>query len=79
MDKSKKLNIVKKKVSEFDKGMQVEQEHTTKFGKQYDIAHGDQGVIKKIVKVHLRELPDYYDRLEKMEDRAKKDKNGKEE
>ena len=78
MEKANKLKILKK-VTEFQKGMKVEAEHGTKFGKQYDVTGNDPKKTAKIVSVHLREAKDYYDRLEKMEDEAKKDKNNKEE
>lgn len=78
MEQSKKLNILKK-VTQVQKGMQVEQEHGTKFGKKYDVTNNDPKKTAKIVSVHLREIPTYYDALEKMEDKYKKDKNNKEE
>ncbi len=42
---------------QLQKGIQIEIEHT-----------GDQGLASEIVRDHLNELPDYYTRLEKMED-----------
>jgi hypothetical protein len=45
---------------QFYKGYKVEQEHN-------DVTKGDQLKIAEIVLAHLREIPDYYDRLEKME------------
>ena len=61
----KKLNIDWSKISksEFAKGMQVEQEHR-------NITHGDPIMTAKIVLVHLKELPDYYTRLNVMESKA---------
>lgn len=52
---------------QFKKGMGVELEH----GKRYKITNitGDDPVLTaKIALAHLNEIPDYYDRLEKMED-----------
>jgi len=49
-------------------GEQVEKEH-----------HGGPGVAKKIALDHLKEIPDYYDRLEKMESEAPHKFNSKEE
>jgi hypothetical protein len=43
------------------RGIQVEYEHTN-----------DREMAKKIAKDHLVEFPDYYDRLEKMEQEAEK-------
>ena len=42
-------------------GMKVE-------GKEHaDIAHGDVGIIHKIVMAHLKEMPDYYTKLQAMD------------
>lgn len=78
MEKAKKLNILKK-VTQVQAGMQLEAEHGTKYGKKYDVTGNDPKKTAKIVAVHLKEIPDYYSRLEKMEDNYKKDKNNKEE
>jgi len=45
---------------ELAKGMEVEKEHTS-----------DQSISKEIAKDHIEEIPDYYERLEKMENEAK--------
>lgn len=63
---------VKATVNEYEKGMKVEDEHR-------DITKGSKAVTSKIVKAHMKEIPDYYDRLEKLEDQYKRDKNNKEE
>lgn len=57
--------------SEYNKGMNVEKEHS-------DITHGDKKMTSKIVLAHLKEIPDYYSKLEKMENEVlnKKAKNG---
>jgi hypothetical protein len=52
---------------EFLMGMNVELEHA-------DITRGAPALTAKIVLAHLKELPDYYTRLKKMEDSAKKSK-----
>ena len=59
--------VSKEKVEEFDPkelkmGAEVELEHTD-----------DKEEAKKITMDHLREIPDYYTRLKKMEDQAKKE------
>ncbi len=47
-------------------GMSVEKEHDAE--KDTDVVPGhDKGTIMKIAVAHLRELPDYYTRLKKME------------
>jgi len=45
---------------QFRKGLGVEMEHV-------DVVDGDRTALAKIVLAHLNEIPDYYDRLEKME------------
>lgn len=61
---------VKETIGEYEKGMKVENEHK-------DITKGKKALTSKIVKVHMKEIPDYYDRLEKLEDQYKRDKNNK--
>jgi hypothetical protein len=67
-----KLGVDWSKVNydQFCQGMKVEQEHK-------DITKGDPEMTAKIVLVHLKELPDYYTRLEKMEDNGKMDQDDK--
>ncbi|MEI7478557.1 MAG: DUF5661 family protein [bacterium] len=68
-----KLNVDWSRVSydQFCQGMKVEQEHK-------DITKGDPEMTAKIVLAHLKEIPDYYTRLEKMEENGKRDKADKE-
>jgi hypothetical protein len=47
--------------NELKTGIEIEHEHTD-----------DSEIAKKIAKDHLSEIPDYYTRLKKMEDDAKK-------
>lgn len=49
--------------SQLKKGVKVEREHTNK-----------DSLAREIAKDHLEEFPDYYDRLDKMEKQAKKEK-----
>ena len=56
-------------------GIEVEREHDGRRGKDTDVVPGDDfGTLIKIAMAHLREFPDYYTRLSKMEDLAKKGK-----
>ena len=48
------------------KGMNVELEHGTRFP-DLDVTGDDPVMTAKIALAHLREFPDYYDRLEVME------------
>ena len=63
-------------------GMDVEEEHNDNnlIDKvNPNIAHGDLKKVAKIAIAHIGELPDYYDRLEKMEDAGEKKYNKKKE
>ncbi len=51
------------------KGMNVELEHGTQFP-DLDVTGNDPVVTVKIALAHLREFPDYYDRLAVMESEA---------
>lgn len=54
-------------IEQLRKGMEVEQEHDD--GSATDVVPGtlDFHKIAKIALAHLKELPDYYDRLQKIE------------
>lgn len=51
---------------EVEMGLKVEREHTD-----------DEEIVQEIVTDHLTEIPDYYTRLKKMEDAAKKEGNAR--
>jgi len=53
-------------VDQFRMGMDVELEHGTRDA-QTNVTDDDALVTGKIALAHLREFPDYYDRLEEME------------
>ena len=53
-------------IEQLTKGMNVELEHGTRFP-DLDVTGDDPVVTAKIALAHLREFPDYYDRLERME------------
>lgn len=57
---------IPKQLKKFDKkqakiGMEVEKEHQ-------DVTHGDQTLTAKIAASHLKEDPEYYTKLKKMEE-----------
>ena len=54
---------------ELARGMEVELEHGRR-DPQTDVTHDDPLVTGKIALAHLREFPDYYERLEAMEREA---------
>ncbi len=51
------------------RGMKVELEHGTRFP-DLDVTGDDPVITAKIALAHLREFPDYYDRLDAMEREA---------
>lgn len=56
-------------VEQFRRGMNVELEHGRRDAAT-DVTDDDPLVTAKIAWAHLREIPDYYDRLERMEAEA---------
>jgi len=49
------------------KGIEVEQEHGSEFGEETNVGGDNLQTAARIAWVHLKELGDYYTRLEKME------------
>jgi hypothetical protein len=62
-------------VDQFRRGMDVELEHGA-HDPATDVTGNDPIVTGKIALAHLNEFPDYYTRLEKMEEEAKRDLSG---
>jgi len=60
-------------VDQFRRGMDVELEHGTR-DLETNVTNDDPIMTGKIALAHLREFPDYYDRLEKMEKAAEEAK-----
>jgi len=58
-------------VEQFRKGMDVELEHGTE-NSLTNVTNDDPIMTGKIALAHLNEFPDYYTRLDKMEEEAKK-------
>ena len=59
-------------VDQFRRGMDVELEHGV-HDPATDVTGDDPVVTAKIALAHLNEFPDYYTRLEKMEEEAKRE------
>ena len=59
-------------VEEFRAGMKVELEHGL-HDPQTNVTDDDPHVTGKIARAHLNEFPDYYTRLERMEEEARQD------
>ena len=56
-------------LEEFFMGLKVELEHGSRYP-ETNITNNDKGLTGKIAWAHLKEFPDYYTRLEKMEKEA---------
>ncbi len=62
-------NTTKFKAEDFRHGMEVEYEHGTR-DPQTNVTNDDPQITGKIAWAHLKEFPDYYKRLQKMEAEA---------
>jgi Protein of unknown function (DUF5661) len=63
-------------LEQFRAGMDVEYEHGS-HDPQTDVTSDDPIVTGKIALAHMKEFPDYYERLERMEEEAKAEWSGK--
>jgi len=63
------INWSKVKLEEFTKGVSVELEHGTKYP-ETNVTKNDKESTGKIAWAHLKEFPDYYTRLKKLEKKA---------
>jgi Protein of unknown function (DUF5661) len=59
-------------IEQFRAGMDVEYEHGS-HDPQTDVTGDDPIITGKIALAHMKEFPDYYERLERMEEEAKRD------
>ncbi len=59
------------RLDEFTKGINIEFEHGKKFP-ETNVTNDDKILTAKIAWAHLKEFPDYYSRLEKLETEARK-------
>ena len=60
------INWNEVRLDEFTKGVNVEFEHGTRFP-ETNVTNNDKKITGKIAWAHLKEFPDYYTRLEKLE------------
>ncbi len=58
------------RLGEFRRGLEVEQEHGSLWGDITNITKDDPLLTGRIAWAHLKEIPDYYTRLDKMEAEA---------
>lgn len=63
------INFSECNLEEFRKGLAVELEHGTVFS-ETNVTNDDETLTGKIAWAHLKEIPDYYTRLLKMEQEA---------
>jgi hypothetical protein len=66
-------------VEQFRKGMMVELEHGSATSEITNVTKDDPLLTGKIALAHLMEIPDYYDRLEEMEEEGEEFWEGKRE
>lgn len=71
------INWNEVKLDEFTKGVNVELEHGTRYP-ETNVTNNDKNMTGKIAWAHLKEFPDYYTRLEKLEKEAEEYWNRKE-
>ena len=63
------IDFSKYDLEQFRKGLAIELEHGTD-DPETNVTNGDPVITGKIAWAHLKEIPDYYTRLEKMEREA---------
>lgn len=64
------INWDEVKLSEFRRGLEVEQEHGSLWGDATNVTKDDPLFTGRIAWAHLKEITDYYTRLDKMESEA---------
>ncbi len=57
-------------IEQFRRGLEVEMEHGSRWGDETNVTKDDPEFTGKIAWAHLKEIPDYYTRLDKMEAEA---------
>ncbi len=57
-------------LGQFRRGLEVEMEHGSQWGQETNVTNDDRITTGKIVWAHLKEIKDYYTRLDKMEAEA---------
>jgi len=57
-------------IEQFRRGLEVEMEHGSQSGDDTNVTQDDTQITGKIAWAHLKEIPDYYTRLDKMESEA---------
>lgn len=57
-------------LEQFRRGLEVEMEHGSEWGDETNVTKDDPTITGRIAWAHLKEIPDYYTRLDKMESEA---------
>jgi hypothetical protein len=57
-------------IGQFRRGLEVEMEHGSQWGDETNVTKDDPNFTGRIAWAHLKEIPDYYARLDKMEAEA---------
>lgn len=57
-------------IEQFRRGLEVESEHGSQWGEETNVTKDDPEITGRIVWAHLKEISDYYTRLDKMEAEA---------
>lgn len=64
------IDFSKFDLEQFRMGLAVELEHGSRWGSDTNVTNDDLAMTGRIVWAHLKEIPDYYTRLNKMESDA---------
>jgi hypothetical protein len=64
------IDFTKFDLEQFRMGLAVELEHGSHFGNETNVTQDDPNFTGRIAWAHLKEIPDYYTRLAKMESEA---------
>ena len=64
------IDFSKFDLEQFRMGLAVELEHGSVWGNDTNVTKDDPNLTGRIVWAHLKEIPDYYTRLKKMEEEA---------
>ena len=64
------IDFTKFDLEQFRMGLKVEQEHGSHFGDETNVTKDDPHFTGRIVWAHLKEIPNYYTLLDKMESEA---------
>lgn len=65
------IDFTKFDLEQFRRGLEVEMEHGSEWGEDTNVTKDDPIITGKIAWAHLKEIPDYYSRLDKMESEGK--------